>query len=105
MMRYLRSHSRSLHLRHPASVGHRAREPEPVPDWVVLRDRRRTDRLIGLYHLKRRPPALSTLCGLEKGGWRRWPTGLVRPPEGMCCRKCMDIATRMILEGRIELDR
>ena len=76
MMRYLRSRSRPLHLRHPASVGHRAKEAEPVPDWVVLRDRRRTDRLIGLYHLKRRPPALSTLCGMEKGGWQSMANGL-----------------------------
>jgi hypothetical protein len=84
-------------------AGYRASGSEPVPDWVVRRDDDRSDRLTGLYHLKRQPPAFSTLCGLEKSGWHRWPPAMARPPEGMCCQKCMEIATRMILEGRIEI--
>ena len=104
MKRSLHSRSGSVHPRHRVFARYRAKEAEPVPDWVVLRDQERTDRMTGLYHLKRQPPEITTLCGLEKGGWHRWPTGLIRPPGGMCCRRCMEIATQMIMEGRIERD-
>jgi hypothetical protein len=77
-------------------------EREPRPDWVVLQAEPGTGRRTGLYHLKQEAPAVTTLCGLEKGGWQRWPPGLSRPPVEMCCRRCMKVVTKRILEGRYE---
>ena len=101
-MRHLRSRSGPVHPRRSVTASYQSDEVEMLPEWVVLKHDHRTGRLTGLYHLKRQPPEFTTLCGLEKPGWHRWPPGMVRPPEGMCCRKCMEIATRMILEGRID---
>ena len=73
---------------------------EQQPEWVLRRPDQRTGRRTGLCHLMRERPAITTLCGLEKAGWQRWPPGLSRPPMEMCCRRCMTIATKEILEGR-----
>jgi hypothetical protein len=80
----------------------RSAEREPRPDWVALQPEPRIGRRTGLYHLKQEAPAITTLCGLEKGGWQRWPPGLSRPPVEMCCRRCMKVVTKRILEGRYE---
>jgi hypothetical protein len=80
----------------------RSAEHEPRPDWVALQPEPGTARRTGLYHLKQERPAITTLCGLEKGGWQRWPPGLSRPPVEMCCRRCMKVVTKRVLEGRYE---
>ena len=80
----------------------RRRMPKEQPDWVVMQPDPQTGRRSGLYHLKRPLPAIRTLCGLEKSGWQCWPPGLDRPPVAMCCQRCMNVATREVLEGRYE---
>ena len=77
-------------------------EPEEQPEWVVRQPDGQTGRRTGLYHLKRSLPAIRTLCGLEKPGWQRWPPSLDRPPVEMCCRRCMNVAIREVMEGRYE---
>ena len=72
------------------------------PAWVIRRPDPKTARRTGLCHLMREHPAITTLCGLEKPGWQRWPPGLSRPPMEMCCKRCMTVATKEILEGRYE---
>jgi hypothetical protein len=76
---------------------------EQLPEWVIRQPDQQTGRRTGLCHLMRERPAFTTLCGLEKAGWQRWPPGLSRPPMEMCCRRCMTVAMKEILEGRYEL--
>ena len=73
---------------------------EQQPEWVIRQPDQQTGRRTGLCHLMREHPAFTTLCGLEKAGWQRWPPGLSRPPMDMCCKRCMTVATKEILEGR-----
>ena len=76
---------------------------EQQPEWVIRQADPQSGRRTGLCHLMRERPAFTTLCGLEKAGWQRWPPGLSRPPMDMCCKRCMTVATKEILEGRYEL--
>ena len=77
---------------------------EQQPEWVIRQPDPKSGRRTGLCHLMRKQrPAFSTLCGLEKAGWQRWPPGLSRPPMDMCCKRCMTVAMKEILEGRYEL--
>ena len=76
---------------------------EQQPEWVIRQPDPKSRRCTGLCHLMREHPAFATLCGIERAGWQRWPPGLSRPPMDMCCKRCMTVATKEILEGRYEL--
>ena len=79
-----------------------ADEDEQPLEWVVQRHPRYPDRTRGLFHLKGGWPGLTTLCGMEKGCWRSWPPSSGRPPVEMCCRRCMAVATKRILEDKVD---
>lgn len=94
--------------RRPWSMSWRARSAQPAHEdegpleWVVQGHPRHPDRTRGLFHLKGGWPGLTTLCGMEKGCWRSWPPSSGRPPVGMCCRRCMSVATTRILEDKVD---
>lgn len=82
-----------------ARFAQRAHEDEEPLDWVVQGHPRFPDRTRGLFHLKGGGwPGFTTLCGLEKANWRTWQPRSIRPPMGMCCRRCMAVATKRILD-------
>ena len=75
--------------------------PEPLPEWARRYPSLDSGLMPGLYHLKRRGPCFTTLCGLISHGWRRWPgLGWSRPDLDESCGRCMRIATTHILGGR-----